>query len=305
MSKTASPLATEFRHKYVLSDRTQAHPSEILTEIFKNVCGGHVMLPPPDSGYPWILGHVCSRWWQILWNSPVIWNKIMFGNDHIKHRPPVQPHSDGIYHHNYTTDKTFHYILLNVNTPISLTVSDAHAHFRYISTIILTHIDRFTKPSLNYVPQNTLFSLLSLPLTSFNLLEKLSLSLGYIHESIQEYTASPFENAPNLRNVTYKAPNPETRLAYFPLLFLLPCARIQSLYVNSIWVSPDIIWEILESSPSLLSCAFIINNVPVVSSTCKICAPALKVLKLEAEYVFDWETFLRPIVTPSLEDLDI
>lgn len=276
-----------------LTDKTQDFPSEILTEIFTLVCGGEVRIPPVDHKYPWSLGYVCSRWRQILWSSPSIWNKIT--TIPALHYSPFE----GIIRKNSTAD-VLRYILSNISTPVSLTVSRGK-YLPDVSTIILENFDRFVELSMDGIPQDMLISLLHLPQNKFTVLEKISLSWIDLYQPVLKDIRSPLEMAPNLRSVEYMMESP----TYAPPLFLLPWDRLEEVFVNTMRIPPDVLFDIFRRSLALVSCSFFIDTTWGIPISDEIVLPALKMLRLETRQIFSWHEFLSPLITPSLEFLDL
>lgn len=171
----------------MLHDKTRDFPSEIMTEIFTLTCGDEVLIPPLDHGYPRTLGYVCSRWRQILWNSPSIWSKIKVGDGYGHVSAPA------IHMQKYSAGDVLNYILSNISFFVSLTVSRG-GWIMHVSTIILERFDRFVELSIDGLPQHMLISFLHLPQDKFTVLEKLSLSALHIDEPIPDDTTLPTRN---------------------------------------------------------------------------------------------------------------
>lgn len=292
-------LAETWKSSDVLDDKTQDQPPEIMSEIFMIICGGNVVLPPQeDHGYPWILGHVCSRWRQILWNSPSIWSKITVGS---VWRRPSDPHDPMSSTTSVLTRETLKYIFRRITSPISLNVL---GNFADVLDVVLAHVEQFSELSLDDISQSALFHLLDLPGNSFAKLKKLSLSIDYVHQLIPEYatlTTSSFKTAPNLRSVMYKM----QQATYIPPLFFLRWERMEEIHVEGMTLSPRTIHDIWRSSSFLVSCSLLLSEIEVIPTSQIITLPNLKTVHLGASYNFDWEGFLNPVMTPTLESLSL
>lgn len=127
-------------------DKTQGQPSEVIAEILWHVYDGRAVLPPIKDGCTWTLGHVCSRWRQILWNSPSLWTDITVGLE-ISHYQAG--YGFEVWEKNIC--ETLNHILPNTNNTLSLTVLSGN--IRYVSDIILSPAGRFWKLVLSDVSQ--------------------------------------------------------------------------------------------------------------------------------------------------------
>ncbi|KAF9457129.1 hypothetical protein BDZ94DRAFT_266848 [Collybia nuda] len=267
----------------MLHDRTQDIPPEIMAEIFALVvANGQVLILNRDDGYPWTLGHVCSRWRQILWDTPSIWNKIRVES----HRFPIRARR-------YTSGNVLDYIFSKIPGPISLVTSKEELE------VVLEHFSRFVELSIIGLGVHQLPSIFNLPESAFALLESFSLSLEGFYRRDTNFTSSPLQNAPSLRCVEYRTHYP----TYIPALLLLPWARVEVINVVRMRIPPDVVLGILRSSPHLTSCSLHTCDTPLTSVNSEIVLPVLEVFNIATLDNFDWETFLSPIITPSLTSL--
>ncbi|KAF9462206.1 hypothetical protein BDZ94DRAFT_1298690 [Collybia nuda] len=274
-----------------LHDMTQDFPPEVMAKILTLICGMEVLIPTPNS-YPWIIGYVCSRWRQILWHTPEIWNKITIGyrSSSILTTPPKE----------YTVGDILKHILSNTTGPMSLVVTEAgHMNYGNMWDIILDNFGRFVDLSMDPVPQHTLTSIFNLPPSAFSRLESLLLFTTDFNGSFPELSTSPLQSAPNLRCVNYEIPS----LNYVPSLLLLPWATIKVIDVKRMHIPPDVIFHIFRSSPSLESCRFLIDSTQEIPDTHGIILPFVEELVLFTQKSFDWNGFFRQITTPSLQCL--
>ncbi|KAF9467062.1 hypothetical protein BDZ94DRAFT_1318890 [Collybia nuda] len=284
-------------------DRTEEFPTEIITEIFIFVCGPGVLLPPPIHKYPWILGYVCSRWRQILWNTPAIWNKITIGYRGSKiPKVPVEGYC-GRYMEKYTVDDILSYILLSTTYPISLNVTNDE-YVRKAPHIVYKNLDRFSELSvvsglgLSFREVSFIFDL---PASAFTQLEKLSLSSLDVDERYVDYGTAPLQTAPSLRSVSYKMKHP----TYIPSFLLLPWSIIEDITIDGMCIPPEIIWNILRSSPRLVSCLLNIDATIPIPGTPKLSLPHLPRFGLRTLSEFNWDFFLSHILAPSLKSVTL
>ncbi|KAF9457612.1 hypothetical protein BDZ94DRAFT_1272691 [Collybia nuda] len=273
-----------------LADKTQVIPPEIITEIFLLVCNERVFIPIPLHGYPWTLGHICSRWRQILWNSPSIWNTLTIGYRYPS--VPINP-APRLFISNILED-----ILSKISGVISLFVLDGY--IGRVTSTVFENMDRFHELSVHGISPEMLLSLFQLPAYSFVNLEELTLS-STIHERNLDFVASSLETAPKLRSVTLQIASQ----VYIPSFFKLPWSIMEHISVTTVPTPPLVIWSIFRTSPCLLSCYFNIDVKMDIPTTSNIIIPNLSMLDLETDDVFDWDSFFRPLVAPSLESLII
>jgi hypothetical protein len=278
-------------------------PAEILSQIFimtQPPSPRGVILPLLKDPYPWILGHVCARWRDILWCSPFIWNNIF-----------VLPLSQ--YGRGFRADIWSRLILKHMNhilaktgvMSLSLNVQSCQETVRIWDTI-LRHNERFRTLSLRHVPVEWLSTFLDLPPHSLGNLERLDVTIDPSRLLPAHRNASSLQTAPNLRMMSVHSSE-----ALLPLQLLLPWTQLTDLEIVSLGFSTRIVHDTLQSCISLLSCKFKISPepIPVVAAPldlhCTIYLHKLKKFHLIIPMSeFDWADFLRPIIFPSLSDLD-
>lgn len=274
-------------------------PPETFTEIFMYFNTGYVKLPPKKAeySYPWILGHICSRWRQILWSSPSLWDTIEIHHLNEIDLTYLTAVWDNIIR------QSLNYVLSNTTTPIDLTVSNDRA--ARISDILITHNHRFRELTIGGADAGVAFQLFDLPPTSLTNLEKLQISwVCDSHSAHLNRMRSALQTAPNLRSVSFVCTCPF--ISQLPMDFL-PWPQLTELIVLSIEISPEIIYTAFQRCPSLQSCQFQISNDPIIlrAQPQPITLSTLEALNLGANYRFDWERFIHPLITPALGQLDI
>jgi hypothetical protein len=144
-------------------------PAEILHEIFLHLCPVEVslQLSNKSDGYPWILGHVCALWKNVLWTSPSI-----LKNVRIEGTAKTYLNK---YHENACT--AFLYILSTTRNLLSVHFSAGW--FRAAGQgIIVSHNYRFKSLEVHLDGLPGLFSLMDLPAHSFPNLRAARRTLG-------------------------------------------------------------------------------------------------------------------------------
>jgi hypothetical protein len=273
-------------------------PPEVLTDIFMNLSPTEVLLPlsKQNDRYPWILGHVCAHWRNVLWTTSAIWKNIQ-----IVH---IYPAVSDNHHHNIC--EAFRHILSKTHTHISIYCSGLIIPSL---DIIIAHNHRFKKLKIHTLNQRTLLRLTNLPNQSFANLEEFegSWRFGTSAKKHSDRMSSFFETAPKLHSVSLTS----TDKLYTPQLLFLPWERLTEAFMAGMAVPPSTIHATLQRCVALVKCEFLIGTGAFPATDITIALPALEKLELIAHqehhriFEFDWEGFIRPFFTPSLKYLRI
>lgn len=270
-------------------------PPEVLYEIFLGCSNSGtgilvVDIPPESDFYPWRLGHVCSQWREIIWNSPTIWSNIRIRFDYAKVYPRPNVLSD---------------ILSRTKSLITLaTTGWLQADILYI---ILTNSHRFKCLSFEALSMDSLIALFELPRGSLDLLESLLIGIrGAVFDTPPSgYFKNIRHRLPSLRKLRITGYTIITsHLPYFPYSLLT------DLSIEGGMISPVTIHSILKRCNSLVFAAFRINEKDFDHEalqglynykTTDITLPILKYLKITLSPPLDWASILHPLILPSLE----
>lgn len=276
-----------------LHDRTQGLPPEIVAKILGNVSSTTVNLLPPQnrSEYPWVLGHICARWREILWSSVDIWHCIRIGHEN----PDVrQSYAPQVWKR--TIRESLSYIISHTMMPISLEVPSEEMN--HVSDIILAQPHRFTALQLFDASNEFLQSLLNLPFHSFSALEKILITLVDDISITLDHINTSLETAPCLRTVLFST----NSTTYTPQILRLPWNQLTVLFIKTMKIPPLVVCRILMDCPSLTACFFAIapEDIP---NTSHVTLENLESLELETEQYFNWESFLALFSIPPLEHL--
>lgn len=213
-------------------------PPEVLTEIF-TLYGSltpTVYVPPMRDLYPWRLGHVCSRWREILWNSPEIWSNIEIRNPHRVHEIRVEEILNEIFSH--------------TSGLVSLCIFSFYYSPSRIRDLILPFIPRLKAISILFLATGLLRMLLELPSGSLNHLQRLDLDF-HADESLP--TTNP--GLPNFRRLSIRG---GTSIA--PCLPHFAWPQLTHLSITEDMITPILIHFVLRQCRSLISVQFSINE---------------------------------------------
>jgi hypothetical protein len=160
----------------------QKLPPEILREVFAQCCVVKgVYIPTNLRDCPWTLGHVCSRWRQVLWKTSKVWSKNFMGITTTSRTKE-------------TAFETLEHIITTSNALLSTSFT---THSPIIADIVLRFLGHFRRLHID-ANQEVLAALLALPSRSFNSLE--SLILSTLHSStVSPGVISSLFTAHNLR----------------------------------------------------------------------------------------------------------
>lgn len=274
-------------------DRTLQQPAEIITAVFDNVLSGVVSLPPGVNDYQWLLGHVCSRWRKILWNSTSFWIDVRVFR------------SAGLLGDNITIWRmkriyeSLEYIVSHTHSPLSLSIHNDD--FDSLADVVFPNFHRFRNLSLGRISQNAVVSILNLPLHSLDCLESLSMWSSLIDPPLP--TTSALIAAPKLHSVNYKFFSLWD--SYYPELLHLPFERLTYISVQQMPIPLNVIQKILASSPLLESCIFQPTDCASPLEQSQTIMSNLNTLRFNNSPPIDLFNFFDLLSTPVLEDLEV
>jgi hypothetical protein len=266
-------------------------PQEVLAQVFTYAGGSRIVLPPRRNSWPWKLGHICSRWRKILWNTPELWGVIEI----TLRRRKTNLTASWLRNMESTLDD----ILSRRNSPLSLALILRHQSdktFLSIFNIIRPHLCRFDSLTVHPFPFKYLQLLLQLPAGSLPLLE--TLDVHATHPVTVQLDVSSLQSATNLRRVFLEFE--DINLTQSPS-FPLPWGRLTDLSFGQI--QPDILF-ILQHSPFLINLELKIYESPPPNSSF-LFHEHLQSLFITTEGDIQWNTMLEPLVVPSLEHLTV
>lgn len=261
----------------------RALPTEILCEIFLAcVDSQKVFLPLERNSYPWKLGHVCSRWRKVLWETPGIWDRInISGASYTSTQRILEP---------------LHGILSRNTALIKLSVTK-YPSDGFVQLLPFSH--RFKSLSLWGLDPQGLGLLLSLPPGSLDQLECLKIDLLPSPPAPNE-TIPSILVAPSLRTLELDGDNYTILASHF----LSPvCHQLTEV---KLWLPTKclIIHTVLQQCSQLVRGDFCIESSydgDYSSSPCV--ATNLEYLRFYGAGDFDWDLLLQPLIVPALEEL--
>lgn len=293
----------------ITGSRFKRLPPEIMIVIFMHCCSLTVFIPPKLDSFPWILGHVCAYWRQILWSSTSIWNNL-----HITLRPGPGSLPEG----NLKTRKkrwdkvaqeSLNYIISQTNTLLSLSANSIDVAF--IWDIIISHNHRFRDLNTGAIGPKAFFCLVNAPLESFKSLETLDMQIlgNEIWRSKRATNETDdggtitFQIAPNLRE--FRCSNGSDLPDALPLV--LPWINLTQISTNWIRIPASSIHATLQSCPNLVFCrleAFITMG-SIIPNAGSITLPMFEHLEIRVKGTIDWEQFFHQFSFPALKLLYI
>ena len=288
-------------HKYL--------PPEILVEIFlyyaaelaEEVIHRTTSVYRRLSQFPWVLGHICSRWRHIALAEPRIWGTIAF-NALYEYPLPM-------------LDEAFR---RGGQSQLWLSISDEGEDMPYIydgflHDVVCSQSRRITKLSLSVL--NEAFNeFLSLPSDSFPVLEDVQLAaLGQLY--MPDSDVSVFQGAARLRRIDIETPLDVTPDS-FPMNLCLCWPQLT--VINFPWISiqVSIAHELINLCTNLRECHIRLEQdwetLPAVwiksHPPSSICIPYLWRLEVhqgDRVYVARvFNEFLRPLVMPNLQQFN-
>lgn len=266
-------------------------PPEILARIFLYCLGGNGVQVPPRSAQamPWILGHICSRWREIMLGEPQLWDNIgVTANGDLP---------DGVMQDVFSRSGTIG-IKLDVNSV---------RHSEVILTTILNHTKRFRSIVLPITTHNSRYLA---EMASFERLEALKLHY-YNHLDTSQPFITNLDVSPTLRelDLVYHSSSidvlPLHDVGIHPTSFIWTHLNRISMDGNIV-VAPATMLDILKECQVLVTCnvTFMLEDMPntLTRETLHLMVPALQYLEAKSEDV-NLGVFLTSLTLPSLRVL--
>ncbi|RDB21656.1 hypothetical protein Hypma_011254 [Hypsizygus marmoreus] len=241
---------------------------------------------------PWTLGHVCSRWRQIVLHEPCLWNRIAILY------PIALPMLQEALSRTSEGPISIRFI-----TGPHTTISDNDP----LLALILSCTERITEL---YLSSTSFWIRRFLAQVPGHPLALKSLEFHVESDIFQVLEASPiFKAAPNLCRLSIlrgqiSVPPPP---ASFPGNLSIPWSQITHLNLTFTTMSPVSAHEVLRKSANLQECHFWIDDVahPTIGSSIlavgSIVLPHLHSLQFDAETTLLSSEFIRPLTLPSLK----
>lgn len=261
-------------------------PSEIIAEIFIQ-CGENVLLPRTSNSYPWVLGHVCRRWRQILWRSSLIWRSI-----HIRPLPRI------MFDRIISFQESLEYTISQTDALLSLSADEDTG--LWIRVIVIAHHHRFRHLELCGIDTDDFFSFVRHSPASFSNLETLFVIL---YPRPAHLAPFPFQIARNLRKLCCRSTislQPSFRIQ---LLSLPPWTQLTDISMHDIYLLSSTVHATLQRCPGLVSCAVLLTADAIIQNNNLVALPSLKTLKVRTTDIVDWDSFLHKFAFPALTDL--
>lgn len=189
------------------------------------------------------MSHVCSRWREVLWNSPAIWDNVDIGETGKK-----APDTD--------FRELLNEILLHTNRLLFLSVG--HYSSAGISDLIfLSFSRRFKGLFLHTITHASFCALLELPPGALNRLESLYVAFDWGRvPPLTGCSKNVREGLPNLKDLAISGFAPIT--SYMPHL---PLSQLTDITINNVIISSMEIHSILQRCSSVLRADFSITAV--------------------------------------------
>ena len=284
-------------------------PPEILVEIFLQYAADITeqviyRTAPMDrrvSQFPWVLGHICSRWRHIALAEPRIWGTIGFNGVEYGNLPML--------------NEAFR---RGGQSPLWLSANQGE-YERYITVGFLRNIvcpqsKRITELSLLALRQE-FEEFLALPRDSFPVLEAVEVgALGFPRLHNSEASVTVFQGAARLRRINIRAPLRLISVS-FPMNLCLCWPQLTHIKFPDMPIQISIAHELMNLSTNLRECHICLEaNRDILPpfwikfhSPSSIHIPYLQILEIyhdqrHAVYVASvFNKFLRPLLMPNLE----
>lgn len=249
-----------------------------------------VVLPPDRSQCPWVLGHICSRWRQILWGMQEIWANFQIRGQWLGE--PTSLCEKGL-------EKAINDVISRINPQDASLTIQSQAYI-CTPTHILPLIHRIRTLSIQRFTHQQLRLFLELPAGSFDSLKTLEKNLVRSNE-LAEIEATAYQIAPNLRRISITLP--EYMEHYPPDLLLYPWPKLTYISLINVELSPRMICTILRQCVALFRCELTVGlDSSGISTGTIVNVAKLQKLTLEQKHPLDWEWFLTPIRAPIIEE---
>ncbi|KAJ6620581.1 hypothetical protein B0H10DRAFT_1945890 [Mycena sp. CBHHK59/15] len=280
-------------------------PPEVLAIIFLYCVQPPIILPPSPHEPALILVSICSSWRNLLLHIPDLWSNIFldFNRSGAKSMKLLE----------------FSKLWLSRSETSLITIRNSTSRWseRFLSDgnvnpiryLVTPYITRCREIDLRFL-EASIDEFFTLPKGSIEHLEVLYLETGgfsmpFIQGSGE--TLDVFRSAPRLRRVLFS-----TDLCSFdPHVLGLPWGQLTGLHFIATYIPPMAMHAILRQSHSLIECSCSIielnNDVSAALEQLHECVlPSLRSLMVEfAPETVNYAPFLRPLVLPSLKDLEL
>jgi len=277
-------------------------PPELLIEIFL-LClqeNFDVVIPPDDDSksdfLPWKLGHVCSRWREIAWNSSRLWN-------HIQFVVPQCTHNDRVSH---MADTVFR--LAGERLVLDLCAEGPSYDINPIHAYVEPNLVRFVCLKLTLSPPLAI-DFLSISKGSLDELRWFGVAIvGELDKKeVSRAGAGAFTTASQLQTVQL-FPSVGSDIPFL-IKMQFPWSQITHLSLTSPEIRPCDALHILSQCSELTSCCLLYIEGGTDSGTAlpvgSICLPKLDFFDLEITDGTPADEILAVLVLPSLSKLQL
>lgn len=274
-------------------------PSEILGEIFVFYGEGKPVVLPPNyyssqPRYPWTLGQVSSYWRKVLWNTPDVWRNLEVGS---------------IYSEDDMTIDAALDIFSRVDEGLSLSTRGEVDYNNPVCPLILGFVERIRHLAIEPT-HDFRFAFLGLPSGSLDALESIEMKFNAHWNVFPTPGTTALHTARRLTKVAFEFKGHLTKTCP-PELLLLPWGQLTEISFTNLSLPYDTAHSVLSQCRNLISCTLEVENIHQYLSaepfSKDVVLPVLRsfTIIVRGHIRFDWATFLRPLVIPSLKDLDI
>lgn len=224
-------------------------PSDIIIKIFLH-CGDLRMLnfPRGENGYPWILGHICSAWREILWSLRSIWNDIYIFDQTLD---PSRPERNTT--RNPAVRGALDHILSCTTNLTTATLWGEKASLTW--DILVAHNHKLSSLNFRDVGKEILVSLLTLPLSSFANVHTLFVSV----DSLRDFPNLDTSIANDFRSLQTMILHCNKR-SHLKQLPPLPWNQLTELRIRDCEFPPQAIYTTFRRCSALVSCEFRISD---------------------------------------------
>ncbi|KAJ7210550.1 hypothetical protein GGX14DRAFT_626072 [Mycena pura] len=275
---------------------------EVLAMIFANCVGTPIILPPSPHEPALAIAGTCRSWRHIILNIPNLWCNILL--DFISGPNPV---------------KLLEYAKLwlsRSNTLITLRNSSSRwAESRMqeqnvdpISYLVAPYVSRCREIDMRFL-EASVDEFFTVPAGSIDHLEVLYLETLWVTMPFGP-SGEPlevFRSAPRLQHVLFST----DMCSIDPQVLGLPWPQLTGLHFIATYIPPLAMHAILRESHALVECSFSIIELDGATAAAlqrvpECILPALRSLMVEfSPQTTDYAPFLRPLVLPALEDLEL
>ena len=283
-------------------------PPEILAEIFLHYAAEIAEQFIHDfpmltyrrlSPFPWVLGHICSRWRQIALAEPRIWSTIGF----------KAAEQGDLLMLNEAFKRGGQSRLWLLASDLAL--GNESIHHDFLRDVVCSQSKRITELELSICGE-TFEKFLFLPSDSFPMLEAVRLAVfgsGFSRRT-PDSDMSVFRGAVRLRRIEIIAPLLSVKQIRFPMNLCLSWPQLTHVNFGVLSIQVSIAHEFMMLCTSLHECDLILmadvfSKVPFPAAS--ICLPHLRKLIIQEDGPDPnvLVKFIRPLVLPALEDFDL